>query len=440
MSKVVEVKLWGTTIGYLGYPNNSNIAQFEYDENFMLSEIYPSPLLIKYPPDKFSFKDISFRTFKGIPGVFTDSLPDKFGNQLIDQFMAEKKIPQDDITTLDRLLYVGKRGMGAIEYYPTEFEDELEATGVLDITLLSELAEIVLNNKDDLHKNLQNARTKQEALNLIKVGSSAGGARAKALVARDEDNILYDGTKLYGGDISYWLLKFDSASNQDRDSTDPKGMTKVEYIYSKLAKKCEINIPETDYIIDGDNFHFLIKRFDRIIENDKTTKLHYISWAGLSHFDRDTTGSYTYEQLILNIRELGLGQDNVTEIFKRAVFNIVGRNQDDHTKNFGFLMNKKGEWTLSPAFDMTYSYDPTGKWTKVHQIKLNGKQDNFTIEDILKFGKYCNLTKKQSSHILENTINVFKEFENLADEYNIDTELKQSVLKSLRMDILKEQK
>ena len=438
MSKIVEVKLWGTTIGYLGYPNNSNIAQFEYDENFMVSDIFPSPLLMKYPPDKFSFEDISFRTFKGIAGVFTDSLPDKFGNQLIDQFMAEKKIPQDDITTLDRLLYVGKRGMGALEYYPTEFEDEFESTGVLDITLLSELAEIVLNKKDNLHNKLQNARTKQEALNLIKVGSSAGGARAKALVARDDGDVLYDGTKIYDGAFTYWLLKFDSVSNEDRDSTDPKGMTKVEYIYSKLSRKCGINMPETDYIIDEDNFHFLIKRFDRITEDSKTTKLHYISWAGLSHFHRDTTGSYSYEQLILNIRELGLGQDAVTEIFRRAVFNIVGRNQDDHTKNFGFLMNKKGEWILSPAFDMTYSYDPRGKWTNMHQIKLNGKQDEFNIDDIIKFGKYCNLTKKQSLQVVENTINAFKKFGYLADKYNVDLELKQSILKSLRMDIIEE--
>ena len=149
MSKVVEVKLWGTTIGYLGYPENSNIAQFEYDENFMISKIYPSPLLMKYPPDKFSFEDISFRTFKGIPGVFTDSLPDKFGNQLIDQFMAEQKIPQSDISTLDRLLYVGKRGMGALEYYPSAFEDGLESTGLLDITSSS-----TANSKTSLIKLL----------------------------------------------------------------------------------------------------------------------------------------------------------------------------------------------------------------------------------------------------------------------------------------------
>lgn len=253
--------------------------------------------------------------------------------------MAEKKIPQEEITTLDRLLYVGKRSIGAIEYHPCEFEEDLNnTTKVLDINILSQLAELVITKKDTLNSKLKDSKTKKEALDLIRVGSSAGGARAKALVARNEDdkNKYIDGTNLYEGNYTYWLLKFDSSQNQDRDSKDPKGMTKVEYIYSIIARECEINIPQTDFIEIGDDFHFLIKRFDRVIENNKTSKLHYISWAGLSHYDRDTTGAYSYEQLILNLRQLNFGQDEITEIFKRAVFNVIGRNQDDHTKTLDF--------------------------------------------------------------------------------------------------------
>jgi len=432
MNKIVDVKLWGTIIGYLGYPKNSNIAQFEYDEKFIKSGIYPSPLLMKYPPTIFSFNDISFRTFQGIPGIFSDSLPDKFGNQLIDQFMADKKIPQKEITTLERLLYVGRRGMGALEYHPSEFEDEFENNNILDITLLSELAQMVVNKKRLLNKEIQNTKKRKEALNLIKIGSSAGGARSKALVARKSDGKLYDGTELYEEKCTYWLLKFDSSENKDRDNSDPKGMTRVEYIYSLIARKCEINIPKTDYIEDKDDFHFMIERFDRIYENGKTSKLHYISWAGLSHFDRDTTGAYSYEQLVLNSKQLNLGQDEITQIFRRAVFNIVGRNQDDHTKNFGFLMDKSGKWSLSPSFDMTYSYDPSGKWTKVHQIKLNGKQDKFTKEDILNFGKYCNLSEKQSLDIINNTVKEFLEFDNLADKFSVNSNLKRTIISNIR--------
>lgn len=432
MSKLVEVKLWGTTIGYLGYPKDSNIAQFEYDEKFMHSNIYPSPLLMKYPPAIHSFEDISFRTFRGVAGIFADSLPDKFGNQLIDQFLADKKIPKEDITTLDRLLYIGKKAMGALEYHPVQFESEVKNIQALDIHTLSQLSDLVLSAKDSLNKKLSNAKTRKDALNLIRVGSSAGGARSKALVTQKSDGKLYDGTELYDEDCTYYLLKFDSSSNSDRDSKDPKGMTKVEYIYSLIAKKCEIDMPNTTYIKDGEDFHFLIERFDRINKDKKTSKLHYISWAGLSHFDRDSTGAYSYEQLVLNIRELGLGEDSVLEIFKRAIFNLVGRNQDDHTKNFGFLMDKSGSWRLSPAFDMTYSYDPSGKWTKVHQIKLNTKQDGFTKDDIVDFGRYCNLSSKQSLKILKHTKEQFKNFESLACKYEVDERLKKSILDSIR--------
>jgi len=436
MSKVVEVKLWGTTIGYLGYPDESNIAQFEYDEEFVKLGVQPSPLLMKHPPMIHSFEDISFRTFKGVPGIFADSLPDKFGNQLIDLFMADKKIAQKDITTLDRLLYVGKRGMGAIEYHPSTFEDDLDQyKGALDINLLSELADMVVTKKDQFHKKLHDSKTKKEALELIRIGSSAGGARAKALVAK-KNNQFYDGTLLYNSnEYTYWLIKFDSASNQDRDAKDPIGMTRVEYIYSIFARELDITIPRTDYIECGEDFHFLIERFDRVVQNEKTTKLHYISWAGLSHFDRDTTGAYSYEQLVMNLRELKFGQDAITEIFKRAVFNIVGRNQDDHTKNFGLIMDRNGQWRLSPAFDMTYSYDPTGKWTKDHQIRLNKKQNNFTREDIISFGKYCNLKEKQSLEILKNTIAVFRRFNALAKKYNVPIELKQTILENLRTSL-----
>jgi len=196
MSGRVEVKLWGTTIGYLGYaPGQKEIATFEYTEAFMRSTIYPSPLMMHYPPNRFSFPDISLRTFKGVAGIFADSLPDKYGNQLIDILMAEKKIAPESITTLDCLLYVGTRGMGALEYHPSEFDENTqESHNILDVHLLSELAQLVLSQKESLHVSLQKAQTKKDALNLIRVGSSAGGARAKALVARDTKGNFYDGT------------------------------------------------------------------------------------------------------------------------------------------------------------------------------------------------------------------------------------------------------
>lgn len=434
MSDVVEVKLWGSTIGHLGYaPEQNRIATFEFDETFTRSGIQVSPVKMPYPPVLHTFDDISFKTFNGLPGIFADSLPDKFGNQLIDLYMAERNTPVNEITALDRLLYIGNRSMGALEYHPAQafFEAEPVDT-VLDIKLLAELARMVTSKEDDIRSKLSDAKSRSIALKLIRIGSSAGGARSKALVARTPDGKVLDGTIDHGTDCTYWLLKFDSDSNEDRDSSDPKGMPRIEYIYSLLAGECGIDIPKTDYMEDGDDFHFLIERFDRIPENGKLTKQYYTSWAGLSHADRDTTGTYSYEQLVLLARELGLGQDAITELFRRTVFNVIGRNQDDHTKNFGFLMDKSGQWRLSPAFDMTYAFDPSGKWTSGHQIRLNRKQDNFTRDDLIQFGKYCNLTEKKALGILSNTVMVFTQFPHLAGNFNVPRELAKTVEANLR--------
>jgi serine/threonine-protein kinase HipA len=436
MSKPVEVNLWGTLIGYLGYsPGQTEFATFEYTDEFMRSGIFLSPVHMKYPPKQsFTFYDISKRTFKGLPGIFADSLPDKFGNQLIDIFMAQKNIRAEDITALDRLLYVGRRGMGALEYEPAEDGEEFDSSTILDLELLAELSELVLTRKEDLAEKLRNSTSHKDALNLIRIGSSAGGARAKALVARGNDNNFYDGTVDHGAEHTYWLLKFDISNNSDREVNrkDPPGMTRVEYIYGLIAKKCGINLPNIDFIEIGDDFHFMIERFDRVIVDNKVQKMHYASWAGIGHVDRDGSGTYSYEQLVQIIKDMKLGQKALTEIFRRAVFNIVGRNQDDHTKNFGFLMNKKGEWSLAPAFDMTYSYDPYGKWTKTHQIRLNLKQDGFTYDDIIEFAKYCNLTENAANKILKLTQNEFKTFGSYAKEYKVGHELAQTVVGNMR--------
>lgn len=437
MNKIVDVYLWGTKVGAIGYDKEqSEVSTFEYEKDFIKMGVEISPLRVSTEENIHTFDSISQRTFHGLAGFIADSLPDKFGTQLIDQYFASKGMVLSEITALDRLLYVGNRAMGALEFRPAIKLDEKDKTVKLNLHDLSELAEMVLTKKEQFAKKLKNT-DREAAINLLRIGSSAGGARSKALVAIDKDGILYDGTINQRKKCKYYLLKFDSNSNSDRDNKDPKGMTKVEYIYSLLAKKCDINMPETRFIEEGEDFHFLIERFDRIDKEKGVAKdkLHYVSWSGMAHAHRDETGAYSYEQLVLTLRELNLGQDEVFEIFRRAVFNIVGRNQDDHTKNFGFLMDRDGQWKLSPAFDMTYSYDPSGKWTSVHQIRLNGKQDDFTLEDIIAFGKYCNLSKKKSLEILEKTIGVFKEFDSLADGYSVNERLKDSILSSLRLDI-----
>lgn len=269
-----------------------------------------------------------------------------------------------------------------------------------------------------------------------RVGSSAGGARSKALVARDKEGKFFDGTMDSGIDKRYWLLKFDSESNSDRDGKDPKGMTKVEYIYALIASECGIRIPDTDYIMDGKDFHYLIERFDREIVNGKFRKKHFASFAGLSHYDRDHVGVYSYEQLVITCRELGLGQDSLNEVFKRAVFNIIGRNQDDHTKNFGFVMERDGNWTLSPAYDMTYAFDPLGKWTKEHQISLSKKRDNFEHKDLMLFASKCSINERNANGMIDQVIQAFQKFEPLAKQLEVPKDLRKQIIFSQRTSVL----
>ncbi len=433
---VITINLWGKTIGYLGYaPGQNEIATFEYTPEFATSNIQLSPLEMKYPPMIHSFPTISQRTFHGLPGIFADSLPDKFGNKLIDRFFADKGLSASDITALDRLAYIGKRSMGAFEYEPSTNDTMAMDGGTLNIHHLNELANMVLREKSDFNHKLSTA-SHEEMLALIRVGSSAGGARSKALVAQDDEGRFYDGTLDAGADKRYWLLKFDSEDNSDKERKDPKGMTRIEYIYSLIAKECGIDMPETTYITDGDDFHYMIERFDREIVNRKVRKKHYASWAGLRHFDRDHVGVYSYEQLVMTCRELGLGQNELNELFRRAVFNIIGRNQDDHAKNFGFQMDRGGAWSLSPAFDMTFSYDPLGKWTNTHQISLSGKRDHFERNDLVSFASKCNISAKKAHETIDQTLEAFSSFERLAKEHEVPNELYKQVFASLRVKSL----
>lgn len=437
MSDVVEVGLWGTTIGHLGYsPGQTQIATFEYDPQFLAAGIAVSPLVMAAPPHLHFFPALSSPTFKGLPGIFADSLPDRFGNRLIDIYMAERNIPPERITSLDRLLYVGTRGMGALEYHPAvRFADEKDPQTALDIHALSELVDLLAERQERFVAELHSETDRARALRLIRVGSSAGGARSKALVARSPQGQLRDGTLDHGPDHTYWLLKFDSEHNQDKDGADPPGMTRVEYVYSLIARECGITMPRTELLEDAGVAHFLIERFDRFADGGRTGKLHYASWAGIAHADRDPAGAQSCEQLVLAAKQLSLGQDTVTELFRRAVFNIVGRNQDDHTKNCGFLMDKHGRWRLAPAFDMTYSYDPAGMWTRVHQTRLNRKLDGFTRNDLLSFGSHCNLPRPKATAIIEKIREAFSRFEGLAREHGVQEGLRRTIADNLRMGV-----
>lgn len=416
----VEVKLWGTTIGALSMQEGESVARFEYAPAFIGAGIEPSPITMPVSSRIYAFPQLS-STFKGLPGLFVDSIPDKFGNKLIDSWLIKQGRNPNSFTALERLCYTGNRGMGALEFYPMEGPAASD-NDTLDVESLREFAASVLNNRKNFKANIgtpgksvvtQNAATatknaapvlktkkqQQTFEQILRVGTSAGGARAKVLIAYDEaTGEIRSGQVANDENFSYWLLKLDDVqNNSDKEKADVQGYGPIEYSYYQMAQAAGIQMSECRLLEKSGHRHFMTKRFDRLAGGKK---LHYQSLCALAHYDFNAAGAYSYEQAFTIIKQLDLGYDALEQLFRRAVFNICARNQDDHAKNIGFLMNKRGEWSLAPAFDMTYAYNPGGLWTGSHQMTFNGKRDNFTIDDFKAVAKFAGLKQGRYKKIL----------------------------------------
>ena len=367
-----------------------------------------------------------------MPGLFADSVPDKFGNKLIDSWLVKQGRNPDSFTALERLCYTGNRGMGALEFYPIEGPAANE-NDILDVENLRNFAASVLDNrknfktstsKTDTASKAPTIRTKKQQQTfeqILRVGTSAGGARAKVLIALDESTgEIRSGQVANGENFSYWLLKLDDVqNNSDKEKADLQGYGPIEYTYYQMALAAGIQMSECRLLENSGHRHFMTRRFDRLAGGKK---LHYQSLCGLAHYDFNAAGAYSYEQAITVIKQLGLGYDSLEELFRRAAFNICARNQDDHAKNFGFLMNKRGEWNLAPAFDMTYAYNPGGLWTGTHQLTFNGKRDNFTIDDFKAVAKFAGLKQGRYKKILADVQNAVGLWDKLAKQNDVNAD------------------
>ncbi len=376
---IAEVQLWGRTIGAVSLEEGREIAAFQYDREFAASGIELSPVVMPLSERVYEFPALSRNTFYGLPGLLADSLPDKFGNALIDAWLATQGRTADNFSAVERLCYTGARGMGALEFVPALGPEPRKAAKI-EIDALVRLAGEVLMHRGDLQGHFHEARQEKVLRDILRVGTSAGGARAKAVIAWNrETNEVRSGQIAAGEGFEYWLLKFDGvAGNKDKELEDPKGYGAIEYAYHLMAKAAGVTMTECRLLEENGRRHFMTRRFDRL---EGGGKLHLQSLCGLAHFDFNQAGAYAYEQALLTIRQLKLPMVAVEEQFRRMVFNLVARNQDDHVKNIAFLMDKQGEWSLAPAFDVTYSYNPSGSWTATHQMTLNGKRDGFSQED-----------------------------------------------------------
>ena len=396
---IAKVQLWGRTIGAVSMEAGREVAAFQYDPAFARSGIELSPLALPLSERVYEFPALPRNTFHGLPGLLADSLPDKFGNALIDAWLATQGRTAADFNAVERLCYTGTRGMGALEFAPGLGPKPGKAARI-EIDALVQLASDVLTHRTDMKATFAGA-VRAEALNdILRVGTSAGGARAKAVIAWNrETNEVRAGQVAAGDGFDYWLLKFDGVSgNQDKELEDPKGYGAIEYAYHLMAKVAGITMSECRLLEENGRRHFMTRRFDRIEGGEK---LHMQSLGALAHFDFNQAGAYAYEQALLTIRQLDLPMAALEEQFRRMVFNIVARNQDDHVKNIAFLMDKQGRWSLAPAFDVTYSYNPTGAWTATHQMTLNGKRDGFTRQDFEACAKSSLMKRGRAGTIIE---------------------------------------
>lgn len=327
----------------------------------------------------YAFPALPRETFHGLPGLLADSLPDDFGNALINAWLAKEGRDPENFNPVERLCYTGNRGMGVLEYAPSEGPSAREAD-LRDVSALVELASEILTRRNSLQGSFAPMDREESLQDILRVETSAGGARAKAIVAwNPETNEVRSGQIKAGSGFSYWLLKFDGVSgNKDKELEGPAGYGLIEYAYYKMALTAGIEMTECRLLKENGRSHFMTRRLDR---TERGRKTHMQSFCAMEHFDFKRAGAYSYEQALRTIRKLELPMESVEEQFRRMAFNIVGRNQDDHVKNIAFLMNRSGAWSLSPAFDMTYSYNPGGAWTRAHQMSLNGKRDLFDVED-----------------------------------------------------------
>lgn len=433
MSTVAEVLLWGSTIGAVSVDGPGGVAAFEYTAAFRQSGIEVAPLMMPLAAQVYSFPQLAKESFHGLPGLLADALPDKFGNAVIDAWLASQgRLPQE-IDAVERLCYTGTRGIGALEFKPTRGPQARVSTPVKVDSLVA-LASEVLASRSGLRASFADPQREHALREILRVGASAGGARAKAVIAwNPSTNEVRSGQVKAPSGFEYWLMKFDGVSNNtDRDLADPNGFGSIEYAYSLMAKAAGIEMSECRLFEEGGRRHFMTKRFDRLENGDK---LHMQSLAALAHLDFNDAAANSYEQAIAVIRRLGLSMDAVEEQFRRMVFNVVARNQDDHVKNIAFLMDKRGQWSLAPAFDVMYAYNPSGAWTARHQMSLAGKRDRFTLDDLKAVAATASMKRGRAEKIAREVTSAVTRWREFAAEAGVTERQSEMIAAVHRLDL-----
>jgi serine/threonine-protein kinase HipA len=434
VSTDAAVHLWGTQIGAVSLEEDHTDAVFQYDPAFLASGIEISPLRMPLAPQPYAFPGLNPGAFHGLPGLLADSLPDKFGNAVIDAWLASRGRRPEEFNAVERLCYIGRRGMGALEFAPAR-GPRVSRGREIAVDELVGLASRILADRESFATSLADGGDQEAALrDILAVGTSAGGARAKAVIAYDpQTKAVRSGQIDAGPGFEYWILKFDGVSNnRDRDLEDPQGYGAIEYAYSQMAQRAGIQMSECRILEEHGRRHFMTKRFDR---TEDGARLHMQSLAALAHFDFNDPLAYSYEQAFDVVRRLGLGMNATEQLFRRMAFNIVARNQDDHVKNIAFLMDRRGRWSLSPAYDVIYAYNPSGGWTRRHQMSMNGKREDFTRADFMACADTAAMSRRHASAILVEVSDAVAMWPTFAQEAGVAADQTRAIARAQRLTI-----
>lgn len=428
---VAEVKIWGNLVGAVAWDNLRSYAVFEYDPKFKQLGLDLSPLKMPITDvrSQFSFPENSkernsdYDTFKGLPGLLADSLPDRYGHQLINVWLAHNGRPEDSMNPIEMLCFIGSRGMGALEFQPAVFKDNQRSFSI-EIDSLVDIAQKMLSQRKAFTTNL--SKNEEQAISqILKIGTSAGGARPKAVIAWNENTgeVRSGQTKVPKG-FEHWLIKLDGVSNVQLGNS--QGYGRVEMAYYNMAKACGIEMMPSRLLEENGRAHFVTKRFDRESSN---IKHHIQTFCAMKHFDYNLTNSFSYEQLFQCMRELKLSYADAEQMFRRMVFNVIARNCDDHTKNFAFILKQNAQWELVPAYDVCHAYRPGSEWVSQHALSINGKRQNITKADLLTLGE--SIRSKKAAEIIDEINDTVNQWRVFANEVNVNPILRDEIDKTI---------
>ncbi|HAC72979.1 MAG TPA: toxin HipA, partial [Porphyromonadaceae bacterium] len=427
MMNTAIVNIWGKMAGAVAWDEKSGWASFEYDPAFKRLGWELSPLKMPLSTEQriYSFPELrketgsSFDTFKGLPGLLADMLPDRYGNELINLWLAQQGRPENSMNSVEMLCFIGKRGMGALEIEPTILKQNVNTFSV-EINSLVEIASKMLSKKEPFVANLKSDEEKAMR-EILKIGTSAGGARPKAVIAYNEKTgeVRSGQTRAPEG-FEHWLLKLDGVSEVQLGATH--GYGRVEYAYYLMALDCGIEMMPCRLLEENGRAHFMTRRFDR---EGSYTKHHIQTFCAMKHFDYNRVNSYSYEQLFQTMRELKLTYAEAEQMFRRMVFNVIARNCDDHSKNFSFILKQGDRWRLAPAYDLCHAYRPGSEWVSRHALSVNGKRENITREDLIVIGR--SIRNKKAEEIIDQVNDTVHNWNYYADKAGVDKDKKVSI-------------